>query len=61
MFKKIYDSSGMRLTTCCGACSTYIDSDQSGYCDVLVCKQCFCSVEFGEGDGNEYKENHYSN
>ncbi|BEI26341.1 hypothetical protein R7D97_16025 [Vibrio sp. Vb5031] len=37
---------GSRLTDCCQAYSTFID-------DELVCKVCFCTVEFGEGDGSE--------
>lgn len=35
-----------RLTDCCQAYSTFFD-------DELVCKVCYHSVEFGEGDGSE--------
>ncbi len=49
--EKKYDEDGMRLTDCCGCCSTYcLDTGE------LVCKKCFEVVEFGEGDGSEYKE-----
>lgn len=44
-----YDRDGMRLTNCCGAHSTFTD-------DGLACKACYELVEFGEGDGNEYKQ-----
>jgi hypothetical protein len=37
----------MRLTDCCGALSTYHDED-------LCCKNCYHSVEVGEGDGCEF-------
>ena len=36
---------GTRLTNCCGAYSTYMDTDQ------LCCKACYNPVEDGEGDG----------
>jgi len=45
--EKRYDESGMRLTDCCGAHSTYHD-------DALCCKACWAEVDFGEGDGSEY-------
>jgi hypothetical protein len=49
---KIYsfdkDHTGMRLTDCCGAFSSY--SMDSG----LYCKVCFETVGFGQGDGEEY-------
>ena len=49
--EKKYDEDGMRLTDCCGCCSTFcLDTGD------LVCKNCFEPVEFGEGDGSEYKE-----
>ena len=35
---------GTRLTNCCGAYSTYMDTDQ------LCCKACYNPVEDGEGD-----------
>jgi len=45
---KQYDKeTGMRLTDCCGAASTFHDAD-------LVCKTCQQSVGTGEGDGSEY-------
>lgn len=36
---------GTRLTDCCGAYSTYMDTDE------LCCKACYNPVEYGEGDG----------
>ena len=39
--------SGLRLTDCCGAMSTYLDTD-------LCCKNCWHLVEVGEGDGCDY-------
>ena len=46
---KKYDSSGVRLTGCCGAYSTYAHDG------VLACKHCWHEVNPGEGDGNETK------
>ncbi len=40
-------AANMRLTDCCGALSTYHDED-------LCCKNCYHSVEVGEGDGCEF-------
>jgi hypothetical protein len=45
---KKFNNEGMRMTDCCGACSTY---DEEG---TLVCKGCYREVEPGQGDGNEY-------
>ncbi len=36
---------GTRLTSCCGAYSTHMDTDE------LSCKVCCMPVEIGEGDG----------
>lgn len=44
-----YDENGQRLTDCCGVYSTY-----SG--ETLCCKKCWHAVEFGQGDGSEYRE-----
>jgi|TARA_R110000824_G_scaffold230129_3_gene417718 hypothetical protein len=41
------EQTGMRLTDCCGATSTYHDTE-------LCCKVCWKLVDIGEGDGNEY-------
>jgi hypothetical protein len=46
--QKQYNDEGMRLTDCCGACSTF---DESGN---LYCKACFKGVSEGEGDGCDY-------
>jgi hypothetical protein len=46
---KKYNDEGMRMTNCCGACSTYCDG-------VLCCKGCYKKVRPGEGDGAEYKD-----
>ena len=43
----LYDNDGMRLTSCCGAHSTF----SGGY---LCCKNCYEIVPIGEGDGNEF-------
>jgi hypothetical protein len=44
---KAYNSEdGCRLTDCCHAYSTYMESD-------LCCKACYEPVEPGEGDGGE--------
>ena len=44
---------GTRLTNCCGAYSTHMDTDE------LCCKVCCMPVEIGEGDGvdniNDYQ------
>ena len=45
--RRLYDDDGQRLTSCCGAYSTY----QEGY---LCCKRCYEIVPIGEGDGNEF-------
>jgi hypothetical protein len=50
MTMKKYDESGMRLTDCCGAHSTYPIDAHGGLC----CKKCYRTVEIGEGDGCEY-------
>jgi len=44
-----YDEGGQRVTSCCGAYSTFSDAD-------LVCKVCYHIVPDGEGDGTEYRE-----
>ena len=49
-----YTPEGMRLTDCCGAYSTYMDSDYPG-ARTLCCKVCFHEVPFGQGDGAEFK------
>jgi len=51
---KRYNSEGMRLTDCCGAYSTYCQSDESGQLDTLCCKACYAEVPFGQGDGGEH-------
>ena len=43
-----YNNVGMRLTDCCAAASTFHDED-------LCCKHCWEVVEFGKGDGTEYR------
>ena len=48
-----YNNVGMRLTDCCAACSTYMD-DGTGEWE-LSCKHCAHLVDFGEGDGSEYR------
>ena len=35
------------LTSCCGTYSTYSEGE-------LVCRRCWQTVEFGEGDGSRY-------
>lgn len=47
---KRFNDEGMRLTDCCGACST-IDCDSG----VLYCKKCGAEVPWGQGDGSEYR------
>jgi len=48
--KKKYDAeTGMRMTDCCGAMSTY---DENGS---LHCKECYEEVADGQGDGDEYR------
>jgi|TARA_Y100000034_G_scaffold33168_1_gene40697 hypothetical protein len=47
---KKYNEDGMRMTDCCGACSTF---DEHG---TLYCKICYQPVEIGEGDGSEDKD-----
>ena len=44
-----YDAGGQRVTSCCGAYSTYSGAE-------LVCKVCFYEVPAGEGDGTEFRE-----
>ena len=51
--KKFDAKTGMRLTTCCAAHSTYMDDGIGG--EVLCCKACYHEVEVGEGDGCEYE------
>jgi hypothetical protein len=46
---------GMRLTDCCGACSSFYECDNPGHIDTLLCKKCGRHVNTGEGDGNEYR------
>ncbi len=38
-------TNGTRLTDCCGAYSTHMDTNE------LCCKVCYMPVEIGEGDG----------
>lgn len=45
---KRYNESGIRLTDCCGAYSTFHDS-------ALCCRKCMREVGSGEGDGLERK------
>jgi hypothetical protein len=52
--KKFNAETGMRLTNCCAADSTYMDDGIGG--EDLCCKACYYEVEVGEGDGNEYKK-----
>lgn len=50
---KRYDDGGQRVTSCCGSYSTYMDA---GYgTEILSCKACYNEVDFGEGDGSEFK------
>lgn len=49
---KRYNESGMRMTDCCGACSTFMDDGRGNY--DLCCKKCYERVSVGEGDGAEY-------
>lgn len=44
-----FNTDGMRLTDCCGACSTYHGS-------TLCCKVCYREVDYGQGDGTEYRK-----
>ena len=44
---KTATSREMRLTSCCGAHSTYCEGH-------LCCKNCYEIVPIGEGDGNEF-------
>ena len=46
--KKYDERTDMRLTDCCGATSTYHDTE-------LCCKVCWQTVDIGEGDGNEFR------
>jgi len=48
--KELKFMEGMRLTDCCGACSTF---DGEG---ILYCKSCGEAVGVGQGDGCEYLE-----
>ena len=43
---------GTRLTDCCGAYSTYMDTDE------LCCKECYNPVQDGQGDGVDNINNH---
>lgn len=49
---KRYNREGMRMTNCCGCCSTYCDTP-SGW--ILCCKKCWKAVGIGQGDGSEWK------
>lgn len=50
---KRYDDGGQRVTSCCGCYSTYMDA---GYgTEFLCCKSCYNEVDFGEGDGSEFR------
>jgi hypothetical protein len=53
---KQYNDEGMRMTDCCGAFSSFYEMDNLGHIDTLLCKKCGGYVEFGEGDGNEHRE-----
>ena len=46
-----YHESGVRLTDCCGAFSTY-HIDEIGH-EILCCKKCWNEVPVGQGDGLE--------
>ena len=46
--EKRYDKDGQRVTSCCGSYSTYHD-------ETLCCKSCYNEVDFGEGDGSEFR------
>lgn len=46
---KRFNPEGVRMTDCCGAFSTFVEGTQ-------VCKECYCDVLPGEGDGAERKE-----
>ncbi len=53
-----YDDLGQRVTTCCGAYSTYLDNSgphDEGPNQLLCCKACYAPVPNGEGDGTEFK------
>ena len=45
----IYGTDGQRLTSCCGAYSTFVEG-------TLCCKKCYHEVPTGEGDGTEYAD-----
>ena len=52
-----YDDLGQRITTCCGAYSTYLDNSgphDEGPNQLLCCKACYAPVPIGEGDGSEF-------
>jgi hypothetical protein len=49
---KRYNEKGMRMTDCCGACSTFMEDGTGAY--LLCCKKCYESVGVGEGDGAEF-------
>ena len=55
--KKQYANDGTRLTDCCGAYSTYMETYYDPTTDYaefeLCCKECCKIVEVGQGDGNE--------
>lgn len=51
--EKRYDNGGQRVTGCCGCYSTYCDDGLGG--EVLCCKACYNEVDFGEGDGSEFR------
>lgn len=50
---KRYDDGGQRVTSCCGCYSTYMDAGDGS--EVLCCKACYNEVDFGEGDGSEFR------
>ena len=52
---KRYDKGGQRVTSCCGSYSTYMDDGYNGL-TMLCCKKCYNEVDFGEGDGSEFRD-----
>jgi hypothetical protein len=50
-----FAENGMRLTDCCGCCSSYYECDNIGCIDTLLCKNCGAHVEPGEGDGTQHR------
>lgn len=53
--EKKYDKGGQRVTSCCGCYSTYCDVTGDPEDQILCCKSCYREVEFGEGDGSEFR------